>query len=383
MFSFGTRLPKLHRSFLAAPYRAHLALAALCLALAGAAPTQAATSKIGLSLPITGSASLLAKQFLRGARLAVDTLAPGGEVELVVADDGCDADIGELAEADLRNAGVSIVTGLLCDAPAFAAAKAFHRKAVPVIVAGARSERLMKDAEKSNWNVWRMAPSDSDAARAATNALSQRWAKRPWALVDDGTVYGRTFADDFRNRMEEAGLPPQFTDTYRPARSNQISLIHRLQRSGVSAAFIAGAPEDFAIIAGNAKEKGLDLELAGGPPLDLLPWIEQASLVPDGALAVITPDPSSLPTAKDLTLVLEKRGIEPEPYVYLGYAALQLALAARRGDPAETTRALENTVFHTVLGNVDFDETGRNRVNPYHLYIWQGSGFRPVEGDGE
>lgn len=354
-------------------------LLALSATIALAAPADAST-RIGVSLPLSGSASVLASQFLEGARLAVDMLAPGGEVELVVADDGCDEDIGELAAADLRNAGVSIVTGLLCAGPAFAAARAFHSSAIPVVVAGARSERLIKDAERNEWNVWRIAPSDADAARAASAVLSRRWTARPWALVDDGTVFGRTFADEFRALMEAGGLPPQFTDAYRPAQVNQIGLLRRLQRAGVSAAFIAGAPEDFAVIAGGMKEAGVEIELAGGPSLDLLPWIEQASLVPDGALAAVAADPSSLPSAKDLTLVLEKRGIDPEPHVYLGYAALQLVLAARRDEPGATARALGDTVFHTVIGNVDFDETGRNLVNPYSLYVWQDGSFRPAEG---
>lgn len=364
----------------ARPWRVAL-IAALAFLAGGGAP--AAAYKIGLSLPMSGNAALLGRQFQDGARLALEALAPGGAVELVVVDDGCDADIAELAAADLRNADVRLVTGLLCDAAAFAAAEAFQNRSVPVIIAGARSERLMKDRARHDWQVWRMAPADADAARAAAQGLSRRWTGRPWALVDDGTVYGRTLADEFRAIMEAAGLPPQFADTYRPAQSSQVPMLRRLQRAGVTAAFVAGAPEDFAVIAGGAVEVGLEIELAGGPSLDLLPWIEQRAMVPDGALAVIEPDPSSLPAAKDLTLTLEANGIEPEPYVYLGYAALQVALAARRDDPAETARALSATVFGTVLGHVDFDETGINRINPYRLYVWQGDSFRPIEGDGE
>jgi len=350
------------------------------LVSAGAQPAQGPAFRIGLSLPLSGSGSILAGQFLAGAKLAVETLAPGGTVELVVADDGCATDLAELAAADLRSADVSLVTGLLCNEAAAAAAAAFEARRIPVIAAGARSERLMKDRSREGWNLWRIAPSDSEAAASAFAQFSSRWRSRPYAVVDDGTVNGRSLADEFRTRMEEGGLPPQFIDNFRPAQSTQAGLARRLQRAGVSAAFISAAPEDFAIVARDIRELAPGIELAGGPMLDLLPWIEQAQIVPAGVLAIIEPDPASLPSAKDLTLALDRNGIEPEPYVYLGYAALQLALAARRDDPGETTAALANTVFHTVLGNVDFDDTGRNVVNPYSLYVWQDGGFRPVEG---
>jgi branched-chain amino acid transport system substrate-binding protein len=249
---------------------------------------------------------------------------------------------------------------------------------VPILVAGARSERLLKDRAKEKWNVWRMAPSDREAAERAAQKLSVRWRGRPWAVVDDGTAFGRTFADDFRALMEEAGQPPQFADNFRPAQSTQAGLVRRLQRSGVSAVFVAANAEDVAVIADGMRQAGASFELAGGPTLDLLPWIEQADVIPNGLLAVIEPDPASLDTARELTNKLAAREIEPEPYVYLGYAALEIAITAARADPAEATKMLADSVFHTVLGNVDFDGAGRNRLNPYRLRIWQDGAFRPV-----
>jgi len=334
--------------------------------------------RIGLSLPMTGTASLLAGQFLQGARLAVEELKPGGAVELVVADDGCDTAIAELAAADLKNAGIAIATGYLCNEAAFAAVRGMRSTGIPILVAGARSERLLKDRGRENWNVWRMSPADRDAAALAAQRLSARWRGRPWAIDDDGTAYGRTFADEFRAMMEEAGQPPQFADNFRPAQSTQSGLVRRLRSSGVTAVFIAASAEDLAVIAGNMRQAEASFELAGGPTFDLLPWIEQAKDIPDGLLAVIEPQPVTLSQARELTEKLAEREIEPESYVYLGYAALQIAIAALRDNPAATSAALAETVFQTVLGNIDFDADGRNRVNPYELQIWQDGAFRPA-----
>ncbi|MCB1460122.1 MAG: ABC transporter substrate-binding protein [Nitratireductor sp.] len=352
---------------------------AIAISLHAAQPARSEGFRIGLSLPMSGNASLLGKQFLQGARLALDVLAPGGEIELMVADDGCETDIARLAMAEIAAARPALVSGLLCNEPARLAVETFAPQPVPVLVAGARSERLLKDAAKEGWRTWRLAPSDKAGAEAAFRLLSQRWKGIPWAVVDDGTVYGRTIADEFRARMEEFGNPPQFADNFRPAQSTQAGLIRRLQKAGVSAAFIAASPEDTAIIAANTSEFGAKFEIAGGETLSGLPFTQEASNVPDGLLAVMETSPASRPGARSLNALLEQRGIEPEPEVYRGYATIEIALAALRSTPVQTMEALERTVFRTVLGNVGFDSTGANVADNYALHVWVGGEFVPVE----
>lgn len=334
--------------------------------------------RIGLSLPLSGSTAVLGRQFQQGAEFALKELAEESEIEIVVADDGCDADLAGLAAADLVAAGVDLATGMICNDAARAAALAFAGSDVPVVTAGARSEQLMRDAEREGWKLFRIAPGDDGVAAAAAQILSQRWRGTPWAVIDDGTVYGRTLADNLRQLMEEAGQPPQFADNYRPAQSTQAGLIRRLQRSGVSAAFVAGSAEDIAVIWKNAAEFAFRMEVAGGETLESLPLVEGPDAVPDGLLAVMEPDPLDVPGVSALSARLVAAGVEPEPYVFQGYAAMELALAALRPAREETVRALGQTVFWTVLGTVDFDETGRNTVSRYTLFQWRGGRFVPI-----
>jgi branched-chain amino acid transport system substrate-binding protein len=356
-------------------------LAAGLLAMGVAAiPAHAQTRKVGLSLPLAGDASLLGKQFLEGARLALEREGAGSGIEIVAADDGCDREIGELASADLRSAGVELVTGLLCQDAAISAADIFRASAIPVIMAGAGSSRLPRDRAREGWNLWRMAPGDEYPAQAAFRVLSQRWQGKPWAIVDDGSAYGRTLADDLRARMEEAGQPPQLADNFRPAQSTQASLVRRLQGSGVRKVFIAASAEDVAQIAAEALAADPAFEIAGGDALELLPFTEAAARAPDGLLAFLAPHPSGLAAVRDLDTVLAQRGIEPERYVYVGYAAMQLVLEAIGENPAATTQALGAQAFPTILGEVRFDAEGRNVLNPYVLHEWRGGAFRPLEG---
>lgn len=351
---------------------------------AGAAAQMVDTPlKIGLSLPLSGNAGPLARQFEKGARKALEDLSTDKNIEIVIADDGCDEEIAGLAAQDLRAARVSIVTGLVCNAAVRAHAQEFQDDGVPILIAGARSERLLKDAEKEGWHLWRMAPSDDDAAQAAHRIFSQRWRTTPWAIIDDGTVYGRTLGDALRALMEESGQPPQFADNFRPAQSTQAGLIRRLRQSGVSAAFIAAGPEDVSTIWSNRNEFGGNFEIAGGEALGSLNWLDAAGDIEDGLLAVLRSDPRRNEKGRKLALAFADAKIEPDEYAFMGYTAVQIALAALRRTPEETRAALDDTVFNTVTGIYAFGPDGARRGNDYALHVWRGGKFVPVGDAGE
>ena len=350
---------------------------ATCCLLLSSAIVRAET--IGLSLPLGGPSAPLAKQFLQGAELAIETL--GGDHELFVVDDGCVVDIGQLAAEDLAAKGIAIATGYLCNETATIAANRFRNTGVPVLVAGARSIRLIKDRDREDWNLWRFSPGDDFPATAAANALSDRWKDVPYAIVDDGTIYGRTFSDNFRARMEQAGTPPQFFDNFRSAQSTQAGLIRRLQRSGVRAVFVAAATaEDVLIIANNAATMEVPLEIASSEPLGVLPYLEGAAEVPPGLLVMMQPSGQSIESAASLLNLLDARNITPEPGVFTGYATLEIVIAAVADNPDRTTENLAKLQFETVLGPVKFDETGKNTVNRFVLHRWNGSEVIPLTG---
>ena len=229
-----------------------LLLLALVLLVQTIQPAPAQT--IGISLPLGGDYARLSGYFLDGAKLALEQSGRAQDIKLVVADDGCDEEIGKLAIDDLKARSPAIITGFFCNAPVRLAAEAFKPLGTPILVAGARSPRLLKDKNKEEWNLWRIAADDDAGPRAAAAAISSLWRDRAFALVDDGTIYGRTYVDRMRVVLDELGTPAQFLDTFRAAQSSQAGLLRRLQRSGVNAAFVASASaDDLLVIAKNLK----------------------------------------------------------------------------------------------------------------------------------
>jgi branched-chain amino acid transport system substrate-binding protein len=355
-----------------------LLCAAVSILPAGAS---AQSFKIGLALPLSGNLALLAEQFVSGAQLAMDALAPGNEVELVQVDDGCDSELARLAGEDLKSAEVSIVTGFLCASTVTVIADALRENQAPLLVAGARADYPLAEAEEENRNIWRMAQGETFGGDAAFRFISARWQARPWALVDDGTIFGRTLAEDLRSHMEENGQPPQMVETIRPGSFSKASLVRRLNAASVADVFVAAGAQDTAAIWREVADRELAMEIAGGESLSQLPWIEEAQDLPDGLLAIMTPGPAQLTSYKGLTSQFKLAGIEPEPYALLGYAAMEVAMASLRSTPDQTTQALRETVFRTVLGNVKFDAEHKNQVNWYRPFIWRDGEFRPLEND--
>jgi len=345
--------------------------AALTVTIVMSVITSAET--IGLSLPLSGPVAELGREFRAGANLAMEKYGDGHE--LFIVDDGCEADLARLAIDDLTNQNPAIITGMLCNEAAIIAANRMREAGTPVLIAGARSIRLIKDREREEWNIWRMSPGDDQAHKVAAKEIIKRWKNTPYAIVDDGTIFGRSFTDGLRLKMDEAGLKPQISDTFRAAQSTQAGLLRRLQRSGVTAAFIASATtEDLVMIAQNMQDLNVQLEVITTDQLAVLPYLPQANEIKAGISIIKEAYPDTKDRA-EINGILRKRNILPTAQIHAGYAAIQVAITAL-GDSVEATRKnLTIKQFETILGPVKFAQNGANIINPYKLHIWNGETF--------
>lgn len=335
---------------------------------------QAKNVRIGLSLPLSGVNQKLGEQFLIGAKIAIQHHI-NDTIELEVLDDGCQKELGELAATEFLASSLDLVTGFLCNEPSYAAANILRNQKTPILIAGAQSERLTKDREREEWNIWRLSPGDNAAANAAAKELSKTWSNAPYAIIDDSTVHGRTLVNAFRAQMEEIGLSPHFTDTYRPTQSTQARLVRRLKKAGIRKVFIGGGAEDVAMIARNANDLKIKLDIAGSEVLSVLPYLPKKQRAPNGVTAILRNDGELLNSTKVLTDALISRDIVPEDFMYRGYAAMQVAIYAIGETKEDTVSSLKTTTFNTINGAVKFSENGENTISPYALFTWNGEVF--------
>lgn len=352
-----------------------LPILALTALLAPLLPAGAQT--IGIVAPVSESVELLGNQLRSGAEIAAERRRIAAN-NLRFADDSCSAEGGAEAAGAMVAAGVRIVVGFLCTEAIEAAMPVLKNAGIPVVTPGVRANSLTDRRAKTGWPVYRMAPRADDEREAVSSILVSRWQDELFAIVDDGTIYGRELVESFRLSAELAGLQPVFIDTYRPQMDNQIGLVARLNRAGATHVLVGGDLVDVAIMGRDAEELDFDLTIASGETLRAA-----AGDVPlaEGTLMVGLPEPADL-APETVISAFEEREIVPEGYMIPGYAAFEIAVEAliRAETSGRTiTQVLDEDTFDTAMGTVDFDNKGDLEGNPYGLFRYDGSTFVAVE----
>jgi len=120
----------------------------------------------------------------------------------------------------------------------------------------------------------------------------------------------------------------------------------------------------------------MDLEIAGGETLVMLPLVDDAASVPKGILAIMPVDPVLFPQAAGLIANLRQEGIEPEGALIPGYAITEIAAKALSNEILK----LEGKSFDTIMGPISFGEDGRAGAYPYRLHVWADQQVKPLGG---
>lgn len=360
----------------AMPSRFAAVLMALA-ALAVAGPASAAI-RLGVVAP-TGEQSfaMLGDQLRQG----VETYqkANGAPFAAIVqASETCDAGSGESAARQMAAAKVDAVVGFLCPESLHAALPILAKAGIVTIGTSVRADIIMEEALKNGWPFYRFAPHWDGEVRKIVDVIAHQWAGQPFAIVEDGTIYGRELAESVRVGLEAMGITPAFIDTYRPAQDKQFGLAHRLQRSGATHVFIGGDRSDIAIIARDCAALGLKLTFMGG---DSMKAADGDVPLEDGVLAVMTPAPETLPSAGTAIAALKAQGLPPYGDRIKGYAAAELVDEAEKAagkSGKKLSAVLASQSFKTPFGPVQFTDKHELADSPFELMIWKGDGFVPA-----
>ncbi len=106
--------------------------------------------------------------------------------------------------ANFVAAKVPIVVGFLCTEAIEAALPILKEANIPVITVGVRTDSLTDRRSKTGWPVYRLARAPTASARRPARLLARLWERELFAIVDDGTIYGRELVRK-RSRRRRAG----------------------------------------------------------------------------------------------------------------------------------------------------------------------------------
>ncbi|RUY98826.1 MULTISPECIES: ABC transporter substrate-binding protein [unclassified Mesorhizobium] len=341
-----------------------------------ASGADARTLLVGVSAPLSGPSAILGKQIEAGTGMAAE--ADG--IELKTVDDACTADGGAAAAREFAAVKVNIVVGFLCTEAIEAAMPILKDANIPVITIGVRTESLTDRRAKTGWPVYRLGPRGDDERNAVASALTRLWQNELFAIIDDGTIYGREIAETLRAAAEQAALKPVFVDTFRPQLDNQIGMIGRLKKAGATHVFAGGDGDDIAIMGRDAAQLQAGIVFAGGENLRTPPGDVPYSL---GTLMIAPPEWADVADPKVLAAFAAQK-VVPDGYTLPAFAAVEIAKAASglsesSGKPL--TEALTGQDFTTAIGPIRFDAKGDLSRSPYRLFRFDGTRFAPLESN--
>jgi len=324
-----------------------------------------AADVIGLSLPLKGRYAPVTERMEFGALQAVEELRKQGrDITLVTVDDGCDEKQIATTANKFLEARAKIVVGPVCFDFAAKLAKALNTEdgstpTVPVIASNTRNKLITRLLEVDDLPLYALSSAADAEARAVVEQIIPTFGSRPFAILDDGSVYGRALSDEIRLIGEELGARPIESTNFRPLQTSQIALLRRLQKSGIEALFIAASPEDVVTIATDMRTLGLNWPIGTGERGALLPYIAT--------------DPSVL---NNLTMVSE-RMTETDRHVMQGQALIEIAARALQTE----TPKLEKTVFETVFGPIKFTASGQAEPLAFQALKWKDGAFTAIESN--
>ncbi|MEW6630858.1 MAG: branched-chain amino acid ABC transporter substrate-binding protein [Pseudomonadota bacterium] len=344
---------------------------AVLLSLAAGADAE---TLVGVAAPLSGPSAILGKQVEAGAGLAAE--AQG--ITIKTMDDACTADGGAAAAREFAADKVNVVVGFLCTEAIEAALPILKDAGIPVITVGVRTESLTDRRAKTGWPVYRLGPRGDDERNAIASRLTQLWRNDLFAIVDDGTIYGRELAETFRAAAEQAALKPVFVDTFRPQLDNQIGLVGRLKKAGATKVFAGGDGDDIAIMGRDAAQLNAGMTFAGGENLRTPPGdVPYAT----GTLMIALPEWAGVADPK-VVQAFGAKTIVPDGYALPAYAAVEIAKAAT-ADAASSGKPVTETLtghdFATAIGTIRFDAKGDLSQNPFQVFRFDGTRFVPLE----
>jgi branched-chain amino acid transport system substrate-binding protein len=164
------------------------------------------TIKIGVAQPLSGGLAALGKDMVNGVQLAVDELNKAGysvdgkvvKLEVVAVDDKANPEEGKKVAQQLVDAGVVAVIGHLNSGVSIPAAPIYAEKGIAQLAISSNP----KFNQLGHVTALRLIANDDLQARALGSFAASQITETKFAVVDDGTVYGKGLADAAAKQLE-------------------------------------------------------------------------------------------------------------------------------------------------------------------------------------
>ncbi|WP_284617881.1 branched-chain amino acid ABC transporter substrate-binding protein [Aquabacterium humicola] len=361
-------------------------LAACWLATATAQPVL--TVKIGHAATTSGWASVVGIESENAARLAIERLnttslrIDGRQAHFeLVTDDDQDTEAGarRAAQALLR-AGVSAVVGHMTSGTTIAAGRLYAEAGIALIAPSATVPELRRQGPATSF---RLVADDRQVAQLLGLHAVQQLGLRRFAVLDDGSVYGRGLAEQFTMAVRAAGARVVEQRRIEPDAEDFGEFLEAAAERAADAVVFGGFDPQAGQLLRQMNLRGLRARfITGDGPCtpDLVSYHAIGAAMDDQVLCAL---PGGMPGGDDPAIAAfvgayaRRFGAEPRFYgAHVHDAVLLIADAMQRAGTAEPARVLEALAstagFTGLTGTITFDERGERVRPPLGLYTYRG-----------
>lgn len=340
--------------------------------------------KIGVAQPLTGNLAALGKDLLNGVQLAVEELNKEGvkingktvTFEVVAVDDRANAETGKEVAKQLVDAGVVAVIGHLNSGVSIAAAPIYAEKHIPQMAISTNPKFTALGLDTT----FRLVANDTLQAKAIGSFSASQFKSNKYAMLDDGTPYGKDLAAgaavQLKNAKKEIVLQQSFDD--KTTKFDELAA--KLKAANVEV--IVSTLNDFQIIAlieALKKINYTDVYLLGGDTIKTTLMLKGSGVLKGlYATSPILEAREFTAGAAFLDKYRAKYKIEPAYAGHYTYDAMHvLAGAMRRAESAkpekivETLRKIDG--YAPATGSMKWDNLGEQRYGVIGVYSARGS----------
>jgi len=346
------------------------------------------TIKIGVPVPLSGSYSQAGKDIMNGAQLAADDInAKGGvlgkKIELVSADDKCDADAAADAATALVHEGVVAVAGGYCSSAAMPELRVFHSANMAYVMDASTNPEL---TEKGWDNAFRTIGRDDEQGPFAAKFMKEVLHAKSVAVVNDNTTYSKGLADNTVEALKKEGVDVVYNDALTPGQVDYADVAKNVTASKPDVVYYTGYYPEAALLMKDIRQLKLPAKyLMGGDGTTDPTLIQTAGPAAKGVICTTAPLPQFLTSEKARRFVADYKKaykIGPGPYSIYEYDAVGVvakAIAdANSTNAADIVAALHKIKsFDGATGDISFNDKGDRANAAYMAVIAQGGSFKP------
>jgi branched-chain amino acid transport system substrate-binding protein len=335
---------------------------------------------VAIAGPMTGQYASAGDQIRKGAEMAIaDINAKGGvlgqPLKLEVGDDACDPKQAVSVANTMVNKKIVFMHGHWCSSSTIPASDVYSESQILMATVSTNPQVTARGLK----NIFRILGSDDQQGPVAGDYLADNFKDKKIAVVEDKSAYGKGLADETTKTLQAKGVKPALRESITAGEKDYSGLVSKMKSAGVEVMAYGGYHTEVALILRQAQQAGLKLTVMGGDTMTNTELVTAAGALADNVLFTFPPDPRKNPGAAGVVKQFRDAKIEPEGYVMIAYAAMQLfAQAAEQAKSvkyADLEKALRGGNFDTVIGKLAFDAKGNNKQPGFMVYQWKGGQY--------